>query len=188
MRPGQTVLCLGTGGVSITALILAKEAGATTIVTSSSNKKLQLVKSKYGADHTINYKEHPQWSEEVLRLTLGEGVDYIIENGGSGTIAQSLNAVRMGGNISVIGFLSQAKQSEMPDVAALALSKAAVVRGITVGSTQLLEEVTRFVAEKGLPLPVDREFRFTRDDVIKAYEYMASGSFIGKICIKVVDE
>ncbi|PYH84277.1 NAD(P)-binding protein [Aspergillus uvarum CBS 121591] len=187
LRPGQTVLCLGTGGVSITGVILAKAAGATTIITSSSDEKLEMVKSKFGADHGINYQTHPEWSQEVLRLTNGKGVDYILENGGSGTIAESLNSAKMGGNISVIGFLSQAKQSEMPDVASLALAKGAVVRGITVGSTQLLEEVVRFVAQKGLRLPVEKEFRFTQEEVVKAYEYMASGSHVGKVCIKLVD-
>ncbi|OJJ98089.1 hypothetical protein ASPACDRAFT_123057 [Aspergillus aculeatus ATCC 16872] len=178
---------IGTGGVSITGVILAKAAGATTIITSSSDEKLEMVKSKFGADHGINYKTRPEWSQEVLRLTNGKGVDYILENGGSGTIAESLNAVKMGGNISVIGFLSQAKQSEMPDVASLALAKGAVVRGITVGSTQLLEEVVQFVAQKGLRLPVEKEFRFTQKEVVNAYEYMASGSHIGKVCIKLVD-
>ncbi|PYI30579.1 NAD(P)-binding protein [Aspergillus indologenus CBS 114.80] len=139
---------LRTGGVSITGLILAKAAGARTIVTSSSDEKLKRVQADYGVDEVVNYKTHPEWSKEVLRLTQGRGVDYIFENGGSGTIGESLNAVKMGGNISVIGFLSQADQAKMPDVAALALSKGAVVRGTTVGSTQLLQEVTRFVATR----------------------------------------
>ncbi|KAL4860590.1 hypothetical protein BDV12DRAFT_181351 [Aspergillus spectabilis] len=186
LKPGQTVLCQGTGGVAITGLILAKAAGAITIVTSSSDEKLDLVKKKFGADYTINYKKHPEWSKEVLRLTNGEGVDYVLENGGSGTIAESINATKMGGNVSVIGFLSQAKQSEMPDVASLALAKGAVVRGVVVGSTQLLQEVVRFVAQKGLRLPVDKEFEFTEEGIIKAYEYATSGSHIGKICIRVV--
>lgn len=177
----------GTGGVSITGIILAKAAGAKTIVTSSSDEKLDYVKSHFGADYGVNYKKHPEWSKEVLRLTNGEGVDYILENGGSGTIAESINAVKMGGNISVIGFLSLAEQSKMPDVALLALAKGAVVRGITVGSTQLLEEVARFVARKGLRLPVEKEFRFTQEDAVKALEFMTSGSHIGKICIRVVE-
>ncbi|KAE8362898.1 NAD(P)-binding protein [Aspergillus caelatus] len=187
LKPGQTVLFQGTGGVSITGLILAKAAGATTIITSSSDEKLAFVKEKYGVDYTINYKKHPEWSKEVLRLTNGDGVDFIFENGGSGTIGESLNAVKMGGNISVIGFLSQAEQSKMPDVASLALAKGAVVRGIVVGSTQLLQEVTRFVARKGLRLPVDKVFEFTEKSIIEAYEYMASGSQVGKICIKVAE-
>ena len=176
----------GTGGVSITGIILAKAAGAKTIVTSSSDEKLHYVKSHFGADYGVNYKKHPEWSKEVLRLTNGEGVDYVLENGGSGTIAESINAVKMGGNVSVIGFLSLAEQSKMPDVALLALAKGAVVRGITVGSTQLLEEVARFVARKGLRLPVEKEFPFTQEEVVKALEFMASGSHIGKICIRVV--
>ncbi|GIJ87026.1 hypothetical protein Asppvi_005928 [Aspergillus pseudoviridinutans] len=154
---------------------------------SSSDDKLNLVKQNFGADLTVNYKTHPEWSKEVLRLTNGEGVDYILENGGSGTIGESLNAIKMGGNISVIGFLSRAEQSKMPDIASLALARGAVVRGIVVGSTQLLEEVTRFVATKGLRLPVDKVFAFKEDAVIEAYEYVSSGSQIGKVCIKVAE-
>lgn len=176
----------GTGGVSITGLILAKAAGATTIITSSSDEKLDFVKSKFGADYGVNYKKHPEWSKEVLRFAK-EGVDYVLENGGSGTIAESLNAVRMGGNISVIGFLSQAEQLKMPDIAALALAKGAVVRGITVGSTEQLEEVARFVASKGLRMPVEKEFSFTQDEVVKAYEFVESGSHIGKVCVRVAE-
>ncbi|RAL07385.1 zinc-dependent alcohol dehydrogenase family protein [Aspergillus homomorphus CBS 101889] len=148
LRPGQNVLCLGTRGVSITGVILAKAAGATTII------------------HLVQRREAPD--ERRLRYH-----------------RRNLKSVGMGGNVLVIGFLSQAK--EMPDVASLALAKGAVVRGITVGSTQLLEELTRFVAQKGLRLPVEKEFRFTQEEAVKAYEYMASGSHIGKVCIKIVD-
>lgn len=165
---------------------MAKAAGAKTIITSSSDEKLDFVKKQFGADHGINYKKHPEWSKEVLRITEGKGVDFVIENGGSGTISESLNSIKMGGNVSVVGFLSQAKQSEMPDVAGAALAKAAVVRGITVGSTQLLEQVVQFVAAKGLRLPVEKEFQFTLEDIVSAYEYASSGSHIGKICIRVV--
>ncbi|KAK2755938.1 hypothetical protein FQN54_005734 [Arachnomyces sp. PD_36] len=185
LKPGQIVLCQGTGGVSVTGLILAKAAGATVVITSSSDEKLEHVKSKYGADFTVNYKKYPEWSKEVLRLTGGEGVDYVLENGGSGTIAQSIDVVKQGGNVSVIGFLSPAEQSKMPDVASLALAKGAVVRGITGGSTQLLQEVTRLVARQGLRLPVEREFEFTQEEVVKAYEHVLSGTHIGKVCIRV---
>ncbi|CAG8363560.1 unnamed protein product [Penicillium salamii] len=185
LKPGQIVLAQGTGGVSITGLILAKAAGATVIITSSSDEKLEFVKKTYGADYTINYKTHPEWSKEVMKITNGQGVDYIFENGGSGTIAESINSVKMGGNVSVIGFLSQAK--EMPDVAGLALAKGAVVRGVTVGSTQLLQEVVRFVASKGLRLPVEKEFAFSEENTIKAFEYLTSGAHVGKVCIKLVE-
>ncbi|KUL89716.1 hypothetical protein ZTR_00608 [Talaromyces verruculosus] len=140
LKPGQIVLC--------------QAAGATTIVTSSSDEKLDFVKSTFGVDYCVNYKEHPEWSKEVLRLTNGEVVDYVLESGGSGTIAESIDCVKMGGNVSVIAFLSRAKL--MPDFTSLALSKAAIVRGITVGSTQLLQEVVRFVGRKGLRLLVGK--------------------------------
>ncbi|MBE3044070.1 zinc-binding dehydrogenase, partial [Candidatus Bathyarchaeota archaeon] len=182
--PAEESLTLqtGTGGVSVTGLILAKAAGATTIITSSSDAKLDVMRWKYRADHTVNYNTHPEWSKEVLKLTDGEGVDYVLENGGSGTIAESINAVKMGGNVSVIGFLSAAEQSRMPDVAGLALAKGAVVRGITGGSTQLLREVAAFVGRRGLRMPVEKEFGFSAEEVVKAYEYLLSGSHIGKVC------
>ncbi|EHK95984.1 NAD(P)-binding Rossmann-fold containing protein [Glarea lozoyensis ATCC 20868] len=183
LKPGHTVLFQGTGGVSITGLILAKAAGATTIITSSSDEKLELVQKKYGADHTVNYKKTPDWASEVNKITEGHGVDYIFENGGSGTIKQSIDCIAMGGIISVVGFLSAAKQEDMPDVAGLALSKGAVVRGITVGSKQLLEELVRFVLKKKLSVPVEKEFGFSAKDVQAAFDYLVGGSHIGKVCI-----
>ncbi|KAJ0374309.1 hypothetical protein COL26b_007556 [Colletotrichum chrysophilum] len=185
LKPGQTVLCLGTGGVSITGLMLAKAAGATTIITSSSDSKLKYVQETYGADHVINYKSKPNWSDEVLKITKGQGADFILENGGAGTIAQSINAVAYGGSIAVIGFLASCPQDQMPDVAALALSKGAVVRGIMVGSRQHLEEVTRYVVARGLKVPVEKEFGFGRDEVVAAFEYLSTGAHVGKVCVKV---
>ncbi|KAF2994786.1 hypothetical protein E8E13_000498 [Curvularia kusanoi] len=181
LKPGQTVLFLGTGGVSVTGLILAKAAGATTIITSSSDDKLAHVQKTYGADHTINYRTTPDWSHEVLRITGGRGADFIFENGGAGTIAQSIHAVAYGGTIAVIGFLASCAQKDMPDVAALALGKGAVVRGIMVGSKQQLEEVARFVNSRNLQVPVERVFGFSRDEVIQAFDYLVSGQHVGKI-------
>lgn len=176
---------LGTGGVSITGLIIAKAAGAQTIITSSSDEKLKYVKQKYGADYTINYKTTPDWGAKAMEITKGRGVDYVFDNGGSGTIKQSIDAVAMGGNVSIIGFLSVATQAEMPDVVGLALLKGCVVRGINVGSKQLLEQVVDFVGKHNLQVPVEKTFNFSKDDVVKAYEYMVSGQHIGKICINV---
>lgn len=136
-------------------------------------------------DYTINYKKTPDWAAEAKRITGGTGVDYILENGGSGTIKQSIDAIKFGGIISVIGFLSQASQDEMPDVAGLALSKACVVRGIIIGSKQLLEEVVRFVGNHDLRIPVEKTFDFSKEGVIQALEYMTSGSHIGKVCINI---
>ncbi|KAL6810277.1 NAD(P)-binding protein [Trichoderma sp. SZMC 28015] len=202
LKPGQTVLFqgeysdqylnkgvystnlnTGTGGVSITGLVLAKAAGAKTIITSSSDEKLAYVKEKYGVDHTINYKVHPEWAQEVQNITQGNGVDYIFENGGSGTIKQSIDCIAFGGVISIIGFLSAAKQEDMPDVAGLALSKGCIVRGITVGSKQLLEECVRFVGSHNLDIPVEKTFSFTEEGVRAAYKYLSEGQHIGKVCI-----
>ncbi|KIV82862.1 hypothetical protein PV11_04930 [Exophiala sideris] len=163
LKPGQTVLF----------------QGAKTIVTSSSNDKLELVKSKFGADYIINYKKTPNWAAEANKITNGRGVDFILEDGGSGTIKQSIDAIAFGGVISVIGFLSQALQDEMPDVAGLALSKGCVVRGIIIGSRQQLGDLVRFVGAKDLEMPVEKTFGFDREQVINALEYMSSGQHIG---------
>lgn len=171
--------------MSITGLLLAKAAGAITIITSSSDSKLELVQKKYGADYVINYKSTPDWAAEANKITQGHGVDYIFENGGSGTIKQSIECIAMGGIIAVIGFLSAAKQENMPDVAGLALSKGCVVRGITVGSKQLLEELVRFVVRKDIFPPVEKIFGFSAEEVTAAYDYLKSGNHIGKVCISV---
>lgn len=177
-------VCLtGTGGVSITGLVFAKAAGATTIITSSSDEKLAYVKEKYGVDHVINYKKMPDWAAEAQKITGGQGVDFILENGGSRTIKQSLEAIAYGGIISCIGILSLASQDEMPDVALLALGKGAVVRGIMIGSKEMLEDVVRFIGNRNLQIPVEKVFKFGRDEFIKALDFMTSGQHIGKVCI-----
>ena len=175
---------VGTGGVSITGLILAKAAGATTIVTSSSDEKLRVAREKYGADFTINYNKEKNWGSKVLNITGGQGADYVFENGGAGTIEQSFIAMAYGGNISVIGFLAKV-EGKMPDIAALALSKGANVRGIMAGSREQLQQAVRFITTRKLQVPVEREFGFHRDDVVAAFEYLQSGQHIGKICINV---
>jgi NADPH:quinone reductase-like Zn-dependent oxidoreductase len=144
-----------------------------------------LVQEKYGVDYVINYKTTPDWASEAKKITEGRGVDHIFENGGSGTINQSIAAIRMGGVISVIGFLSAANQADMPDVAGLALSKGCIVRGITVGSKQLLDDLLQLVVQKKLKPPVEKTFGFGADQVQAAYEYLASGGHIGKVCINI---
>jgi len=174
----------GTGGVSMTAALLAKAAGCTIIVTSSSDDKLERVRQMYGDDIlTINYKKTPAWGKEAVKLNNGRGVDLVIENGGSGIIAESFDALRMGGTIAVIGFLSIAKQADMPDVAMLALGKGALVRGITVGPKSMLEDLVQFVTSRGLRPAIDKVFKF--DDPLEAYKYMSSSNHIGKICIEM---
>ncbi|KIY04192.1 uncharacterized protein Z520_00885 [Fonsecaea multimorphosa CBS 102226] len=161
LKPGQTVLIQGTGGVALTALIFARAAGATTIITSSSDEKLAAVKAKYRPDHTINYKTHPNWAAEVQRITNGDGADHIIENGGIGTIRQSIECAAMGGSIYLVGFLTGVPQGQVPDVVSLALSKGLRLQGILAGSKQQLEEAVRFIGSRNLPVPVDRTFAST---------------------------
>lgn len=172
-----------TAGVSITTLILAQAAGARTIITSSSDEKLKLIKEKYGFDYGINYKTTPDWEKEVLKITNGEGVDYVIENGGSGTIEKSIASIKKGGDIALIGFLAQPET--IPDVTSLVLAKSATLRGIAVGSKQLEEELVRFVHVKKLPMPVEKEFGFTEEEVHSAFKHLESQSHIGKIVINV---
>ncbi len=182
---GANLILAGTGGVSLVALVFAKAAGATTIITSSSDEKLALVKSKYGVDHTINYKKHPAWSSEVQRLTGGKGADHIIEIGGTGTMQQSLDSVARGGIISVIGFLTTASQELMPDVTMASLFRGCIIRGVQSGSKQQLEEAIRCMHNCKLQMPVDKTFGFKPDEVLAALKYVESGRQIGKVCINV---
>jgi NADPH:quinone reductase-like Zn-dependent oxidoreductase len=179
------VLLQGTGGVSIIGLQVARAAGAVTIITSSSDEKLKYVKEKYGADYTINYRTHPDWQNEVLEYTGGRGVDYVIENGGIGTIQKSVESLVNGGTIALIGFLSSISPQNRPDVTLLALMKSAVVCGILVGSKQQQEELVRFAVAKDLHIAVDKEFEFTEEGIFNAFEYLKAQSHIGKVCIRL---
>lgn len=173
----------------MTALVIAKAAGATAIITSSSDNKLSHVKTVHGADHTINYNTTPDWSVEVLRITNGRGADHVIEVGGPGTIAQSLASVARGGIVSNVGYLAPDGDASgggnQPDILMLTLIQAATLRGILAGSKQQLEEGIRFLASRGLAVPVDRVFKFEREDIVAAFEYVASGKHLGKVCINL---
>eukprot|EP00644_Phytophthora_capsici_P016879 jgi/Phyca11/125685/e_gw1.59.224.1 len=192
LRPGQTVLLQGTGGVSIFALQLAKAAGATTIITSSSDEKLQFVKEKFRVDYTINYRKTPNWAAEAKRLTNGKGVDFVVETGGSGTIAQSIEAVVPGGQISIIGFLSRIEQEKMPDVAVLTLvitlGKGCITRGIQIGSKQLTEELVRAVVSQNIQPYIHKTFGFEEGEVQSAFKCLETAGHIGKIGIAVKPE
>lgn len=143
------------------------------------------MKTNFGADYTINYKTHPNWSTEVQRITNGQGVDHIIEVGGAATMQQSLESVASGGMISVIGFLGAVDPDKMPDVTMLTLIKGCTVRGVLGGSKQQLEEAVKFMASRELLTPVAQTFSFTREDIVAALNYVASGEHIGKVCINL---
>ena len=179
IEPGQTVLTLGTGGVSVFALQLAKAAGARVIITSSSDEKLDRARS-LGADHCVNYKTHPDWHEEVAKLTGGEGVDNVIEVGGAGTFERSLASARVSGRVSLIGVLSgQPDKNPSP---MMTLFKRLTVQGIYVGSRAMFEAMNRGIEVNGLQPVIDRSFGF--DEARAAYEYLRSGLHFGKVLIE----
>jgi NADPH:quinone reductase-like Zn-dependent oxidoreductase len=179
IRPGDTVLLLGTGGVSVLGLQLAKAAGLKAIITSSSDEKLQRAR-ELGAHHTINYRSFPEWQEEVLRATHGVGAHVVLEVGGQGTVNRSVASAAMGGSIAIIGGVSGFGGEVNP---ATLLSSAKRMVGIYVGSRTMLDQVMRFADTSGIQPVVDRVFTF--DQVKEAYRHMESGSHFGKVVIAV---
>jgi len=179
VQPGNTVLLLGTGGVSVWALQLAKAAGLRTIITSSSDAKLARARD-LGADEVINYRQNAEWQDEVVRLTGGQGVDLTIEIGGRDTLNRSVAATRVGGTVvlvgGVVGF-----QAELDIVPLLVGHKRLI--GIGVGSRAMFEALNRFIALKEIRPAVDRVFAF--EQAREAYAYLESASHFGKVVIKV---
>jgi NADPH:quinone reductase-like Zn-dependent oxidoreductase len=178
LRPGQTLLIQGTGGVSLFALQFAKLAGVTVIATSSSDEKLARVK-QMGADHGINYRNQPDWDAAVRDLTHGVGVDHVVEVGGSGTLSKSLKSVRAGGSVSMIGVLSGIGG----DISLLPiLMKNIRLQGIFVGNAEMFAAMNQALAAYQLHPVVDQIFKL--DAVQDAYQHMASGQHFGKIVIQ----
>lgn len=178
LTAGQTILTLGTGGVSIFALQFAKLFGARVIITSSSDEKLERARSE-GADETINYRTHPEWQEKVRSLTDGVGVDQVVEVGGEGTFSRSLSSVRIGGYIGTIGVLT--------GLGGGGLTPAAIffnhlrVQGIYVGSKQIFETMIEAIALHRKQPVIYETIPFT--EAKRAYELLESGKHFGKIII-----
>lgn len=175
VRADQTVLLLGTGGVSIMALQIARAAGARIIITSSSDEKLAHAR-EMGADETINYKDHPEWQHEVLRLTGGIGADHVVEVGGGGTLPRSVEACAPAGFIHVIGVLTQGELNPI-----FLIVKSLNMRGILVGSRQHFEELCAFATQHQIRPTIDRHFTF--DEAREAYRYLEGASHFGKVVI-----
>lgn len=178
LRSGQTVLVLGTGGVSIFGLQIAKARGGRVIVTSSSDEKLARAKS-LGADALINYKTTPQWADAVLEHTGGAGADHVLETGGVGTFAQSSQALAIHGQINIIGVLTglQGNVDFGP-----VLVKTARVQGIYVGSRAMLERLVQEVVSRRIEPVIDKVFPF--DQAVQAYECLAAARHFGKVVIR----
>ncbi len=177
LKAGDTVLVLGTGGVSIYALQIAQAMGAEVIVTSSSDEKLARAK-ELGASHTINYRDQPKWGRVVRDLTGGRGVDIVVEVGGPGTLAQSFEAVRIGGHIALIGVLTGVS-GEVPT--ALLMAKQAKLQGLIVGSRQEQQEFVRALDATGIRPVIDRTFAL--EELADAFRHQESGSHFGKIAV-----
>lgn len=178
IKPGDIVLTQGSGGVSIFALQFAKAAGATVISTSSSAAKLDRLKA-LGADHLINYRENPEWGPAAAALTGGRGVDVVVEVGGAGTLAQSLQAIRIGGHISLIGVLA-GWAGEVPT--AVAMGKNVAIKGVTVGSRDHQEDMIRALEANGIRPVIDSSFALDR--IADAFAHQASNKHFGKICLE----
>ena len=179
LKPGDTVLIQGTGGVSIFALQFAKMAGATVIATSSSDEKLARLKTM-GADHVINYRKDTNWGETARQLTGGRGVDHVIEVGGPSTLEQSMIASRVGGHISVIGILSgvAGQLSFVP-----ALVKQLRLQGVLVGSRTQQQEMIRAINANGMRPVIDRHFPLI--NIVEAFRYQETNQHFGKICLDI---
>lgn len=179
VKAGDTVVVQGTGGVSLFALQFAKLHGASVIVTSSSNEKLERAKS-LGADFGVNYKSNPDWDKAVLEHTDGRGADLIVDLGGAATLNRSLSALKVGGQISIVGILSGASVEGFDIVPAIL--KKARLQAINVGSRDMFEAMNRAIGQNALRPVVDRVFPF--EHAVGALHYLAKGTHFGKICIR----
>ena len=178
LRPGETVLVLGTGGVSLFALQFARGAGARVIATTSSDAKAHRL-HELGAAQVINYKSTPEWAKAVREFTDGAGVDHVVEVGGAGTLEQSLRAVRTGGRVSFIGVVAGAGNFNLNWL----FAKGIRLQGIYVGSRAMFDAMNAAIAATGLRPIVDKVFPF--EEAPAAYRHLESGAHFGKVCIRV---
>jgi NADPH:quinone reductase-like Zn-dependent oxidoreductase len=180
LRPGASVALLGTGGVSIWALQLAKAAGLRVIITSSDEGKLERAR-QLGADATINYRTTPQWGVALRELTAGIGVDRVLDIGGPDTVGQSIDALRMGGTVAIIGRLTGSEPARFDPVALYGGGKKLV--GLMVGSRTMTAELARFVEDRQLRPVIDRVFRF--EQASAAYAYLGAAGHLGKVVVAI---
>jgi NADPH:quinone reductase-like Zn-dependent oxidoreductase len=178
LLPGETVLVQGTGGVSIFALQFAKAAGATVIATSSSDAKLERLRG-LGADHLINYRDDAAWGDTARRLTGGRGVDHVVEIGGAGTLAQSIAATRLCGNIALIGVLA-GFAGNVPTAAIMGGNVR--INGLTVGSRAQQQDMVRALEANGIVPVIDSSFALPA--IADAFRHQASAQHFGKICLE----
>jgi NADPH:quinone reductase-like Zn-dependent oxidoreductase len=177
LYPGDSVLVLGTGGVSVFALQLAVAAGLTVVATSSSDQKLERMQ-RLGATHLVNYRQHPEWQDQVVALTNG-GVTRVVEVGGPGTLSRSILATRQSGEIGMIGALTTG--GDINPVTAM--RKGLIMRGIYVGSQQMFEAMNRAITAHRIEPVVDRVFPF--EQAAEAYRHQTGQTHLGKVVIRI---
>lgn len=181
---GEYILLQGTGGVAIAGLQIGKASGAKVIITSSSDSKLAQAK-ELGADYTINYRTHPNWEEEVMRLTNNHGADIILEVGGAQTLKKSFDSIAFGGLINCIGYVSG--KMDAPDdrtnVNLLALRRNVTLKGIINGPKDRFEEAVKFYEKHQIQPVVNKVFSF--EEANEAFRFLESGNHFGKVVVRV---
>jgi NADPH:quinone reductase-like Zn-dependent oxidoreductase len=177
LTAGKTALFLGTGGVSIFGLQIARMIGARTIITSSSDEKLARAAS-LGADELINYRQIPDWQARVLELTDGVGVDVTIETGGGGTLAKTIEATRVGGTISLIGVLTGGTIDPSS-----VMRKSIRLQGVYVGNRRMFDDMNAALALNQIHPVIDQLFDF--DDARTAYNVMRGAGHFGKLVVSI---
>jgi NADPH:quinone reductase-like Zn-dependent oxidoreductase len=177
LEPGDTVVLQGTGGVSIFGLQFAHAAGCRTVITSSSDAKLERAKA-LGADHLVNYRTTPEWSKAVREATDGRGADFIMEVGGAETLAESMKSIRIGGHVSIIGVLTGFSQSL--SFGAMIGTSARLV-GVSVGSREMFEAMCRAIEARRIGPVVDKVYPWT--EAKAAFAAMQAGEHFGKIVL-----
>jgi NADPH:quinone reductase-like Zn-dependent oxidoreductase len=178
LRPGQTVLLQGSGGVSVFSLQFARMAGAMVIQTSGSEAKIERLR-QMGAHHLIDYKKTPEWDKPVRQITSGAGVDHVVEVGGAGTLPLTSKAVKRGGHVALIGVLAGGKEFDPR----LMMLKGVRLQGIFVGSRDMFEEMNRAIALAEMRPLIDSIVPF--EELPQTLEYLASGTHFGKICLRI---
>jgi NADPH:quinone reductase-like Zn-dependent oxidoreductase len=177
VKPGDTVLVLGTGGVSIWALQFGQASGCRVIATTSRDSKAQRLQA-LGASDVVNYKTHEKWDEEVVRVTGGRGVDCIVEVGGAGTLQRSYNSLARGGKVGLIGVMTEGTSNPHT-----LMMKGGSLHGIFVGGRELFEQMNAAITTNRIKPVIDKVFPF--DQAKDAFAHAMSGDFMGKVVIAV---
>jgi NADPH:quinone reductase-like Zn-dependent oxidoreductase len=179
LKPGETVLVQGSGGVSIFALQFALAAGARVFAITGSDAKVARLE-RMGAEHVIRCEREPEWSRALLEVTGGAGVDHVVETGGAGTIDESIKAAAIGGSISLVGLLTGAGgRLDMLPI----LAKTLRIQGVVVGSVEMFERMIGMIEHLGIKPVIDEAFEM--QDIAAALAYLKSGRHLGKVIIKV---